>query len=1002
MSSSTPSSPVSENSGLDAPVLSPRSKVKALLAAVDDASDFELIEPKSKLVTIASASSSQQSPSKACYIDRGDALYESGQKSSDEDAPIVPRGRIAGKLRGKALEAENSASSDGELRGQTARERLKRRLMSRNKPSKQSTRAEIRTARNENLRAASIISSTSQAEVEGPKNHFQATPSNDERTQSGDLDATPQSSQALSSGEESNASLPKNLQSNNRFQELVAKKRAEGEAREAEEAEKKAKKREMVVQADIFESSDEHNEVEVGVEKRLTQQARPTRKASKKAIEEMNRETQRLNRNRQLAHEAKTKKKISKQSFLERFKHPTFTTSASTAPNLSSSTAPTSAPASDAENAQSRSSPPSSPASTHSFAVKSLLVDQKLGNVESVSSHKTNDCEPTLPTFNKIFTQNGLLEEAREDCFNPSVDCLDLNYAMNSKGKQSKSRTSIRERLAKHPRRTHKQLNESGSDVEIVPVRKSRARLDAFRGQTKVKAGDERPLQTLRALAQLTSSKQRQTPRSNKPSMTLLELQIYLQRKARQQAALERAEKIQQLKEKGIVVQTVEERARDQAEVEDLLEKAQKEAADIKEKEKRAAKKNGTAGEDDDDAILDDDDDDDYKGSQEGQAELDLSGSEEGLNEEDEVEEDEEGTGNADLGRHEALDEGTGLVFEEASEDECDEDDVEAGGDADNEMDEEEDDEDQEDEHIPAPPRRTRTKVVLENEDEDEEDDSIENSLQNPRAVQNPFQPAPANPLKPNAGMLGLTQAFAATMADSQTQNPDDEFPNDPDSLAMLGTLPEPDLPVYDPDMIEDSHLAGNSLQDQHTSNDPEIQLDFTQSQLNREDTQEDPLATQDMDLPDPSQDVGFALSSPARKRFVSPSPSAVDTALLSPAGMPRGRLRRGAPAHSEDSDQDQDDDTLGPDRNDQVPTNAFDVLKKKPPKPKKQQVYDKKKSNAKEMVEEQAQESEDEYAGIGGASDDDSGGENDEEVQKMIDEAEITVDEQQLAALHA
>ena len=53
-------------------------------------------------------------------------------------------------------------------------------------------------------------------------------------------------------------------------------------------------------------------------------------------------------------------------------------------------------------------------------------------------------------------------------------------------------------------------------------------------------------------------------------------------------------------------------------------------------------------------------------------------------------------------------------------------------------------------------------------------------------------------------------------------------------------------------------------------------------------------------------------------------------------------------------------------------------------------------------MVEEQAQESEDEYAGIGGASDDESGAENDEEVQKMIDESNIHVDEQELAALHA
>ena len=43
--------------------------------------------------------------------------------------------------------------------------------------------------------------------------------------------------------------------------------------------------------------------------RRLTQHSRPTRKAGKKAMEEMQREQQRISRNMQLTHQAKTKKK---------------------------------------------------------------------------------------------------------------------------------------------------------------------------------------------------------------------------------------------------------------------------------------------------------------------------------------------------------------------------------------------------------------------------------------------------------------------------------------------------------------------------------------------------------------------------------------------------------------------------------------------------------------------------------------------------------------------
>ncbi|KAI9875255.1 MAG: hypothetical protein M1823_007516, partial [Watsoniomyces obsoletus] len=80
-----------------------------------------------------------------------------------------------------------------------------------------------------------------------------------------------------------------------------------------------------------------------------------------------------------------------------------------------------------------------------------------------------------------------------------------------------------------------------------------------------------------------------------------------LRKAARMQAREERWHKIAELKAKGVVIQSAEERERDQQEVEDLVERARQEAAKIQKREKELAKKNGTYVRED----LDDDDSDD-------------------------------------------------------------------------------------------------------------------------------------------------------------------------------------------------------------------------------------------------------------------------------------------------------------------------------------------------------------------------------------------------------
>ena len=996
MSISPPSSPTSGCSGPNSPILSPRSKVKALLAGIDGDS-----EPENSGHAAASSWKNNDSPVKRFYP-KPARREDPRSEDSDEDGPVVPQGRTARRLQSKAINEGEAASFQNEAHDETARERTKRYLMKRdgsdtNLSSKDRHPGQI-------LAIPSAINDAQVVERELNAESVDYRTSATRHNKASPRSTTATSSPPPSSSKEGiEASVSETPPVNSRFQELVARKRAEREAREAEAEAKKEEKRSMIQQLDSFESSDEDSEREAGVEKTMTKHARPTRKASKKAIEEMNRETQRLYRNRQLAHEAKTKKKISKQSFLDRFNYRTSATPAPTTFNPDSSTAPTSAPASESEDAHHRSSPPTSPASPNDSVAKGLPMVANTGQVKNLIDPGPNRGEDNLPTLDEIFTQAALLDEA--GATNEVPEPLYMNEPALPSSKPAKSRTPIRERLARHSRTSMGRVEDSDSDIDIVPVQKSRARLDAFKCKQQAQNGGGRSLQTLRALAHVHPSPVKKSSRSQKPSMSHLELQAFLQRQARQQAARERAEKIQELREKGVIIQTVEERTRDQAEVEDLLEKAQKEATEIREKEKRISKKSGTVVENGEDGLADtSEEDEDYEGIQGGDADLELSGSEEEADDSDEECYEESETGNDD-----ALDRAEGLMAAEASGDERDEEEIEAGNvndevdghtqQADHTVDEDEE------ANLPVPQRRTRNKVVLDDEEDGDGDGDQEVSPPlRPDVLQNPFQAAPVNPLQRTAGMLGLTQVFAATLADSQTPQPEGQPVDAPDSVGLLGTMPEPDLPVYDPEMIEDSQIVTNSLQDQDTSLPAEIKLDFAQSQVMREDTQDQLLSTQDLDLPDPSQDVGFAPSSPAGKRFVSPVPSTVDTVLLSPGVVPKGRLRRGTKVPTGESDSDEDIAVHAvqiPKRINQVSTSAFDVLKERQSKHKAQDKYNKKTTKAKEMVEEQAQESEDEYAGIGGASDDESEAENDEEVQKMIDESSINVDEQELAALH-
>ena len=1005
-----------------------------MLAAIDDESDSEPIsEPKKtgrKALSVVDGNIQRLSEQKNAngVAEVGQSEDEDVEKEDESDEPpIIPRGRLAARLTAQNSDRRRSSStSGGEGEGDgDAYARIKKKLLQGN-PTKihksisviESREASPLMRSSKRRRTSSIGSDRANSRAGSPARN---------RTPSPGLFLTPE---AVSKQQKSprhrvnrngsDSDLPANPQANSRFLELVAKKRAEREAKQAAEnknkAEKAARQRsfERALSQDASSGSGPSDD-DRAADRRLTQLSRPTRKASKKALEEMNRETQRMSRNMQLAHQAKTKKKISKQSLLDRFNFRTSMTPIVEVPqNLSSSTVASSAPASDLDELRDKDSPPTSPVAPDDpiLALADSVDDKQPADViDTVQPSAQEDEE--LPTMVEIMSQPiQKLDKGKGKAIEYSEADKDPR---NPKGEKTVfKQRPIKVRLPKQMSNRGDVDLDSGSDLEISPVRKSKtSKLDIFNRLPVGRVQEGRSMQTLRALAHLNSPEK--LSRAKKASITQADMQTSLQQRARRQAMEERRAKIEDLKRRGIIVQTAEEREKDQAEVEDLMDKARREADEIMQKEKKAAKKEKIANGEVDGLADSSDEDDDYQADVD-KSDLELSGSDEepekASGEEDVTSDTEQledyEDGEVDMGNGNEV---AGLIDNEASEDSQDEEEDGATH--------EEGNEDDQESHEPHVHRR-RTKMVIE-DDEDEVEERNSPSASTQRSTSAPPEipefPALAGP-QLNASPMGMTQAFAATMADTQTQSRDDD--DEQDSLAFLGPPPEPNFPMFDEtdslQVVEDSQngLLLNTNAEQNADSLKEIDLHFTQSQIryaDMGDTQGQVAASQISEIPDPTQDVGFIRSSPAPERFVPAPPSTVDTVLLSgvvgndlPIKKKRGRLQRRLAVEENLSEVDEtplatEDNIADHD----ATTNAFDLMKKAKKKNTiDTESFDKKKSEAKGMVEEQAQESEDEYAGIGGASDDESGGEEDEYVREMIDQGEVNVNERELAAHYA
>lgn len=948
MASSRASSPASRG-GSPEP-LTPRSKIKALLATVessdDDASQSGRRTKTTKSSLISQLPRKTQSPRSA--LDEG---------SDESDIDIRPRGKLASRMQGG--QNKNTTSQSPQSAPETARERV-RKLLQREE-AEQDEKASNGDDEDEELPVAPRRLKR-RAPIDDESDTAERAPRSDSPGLFVSSPMRPSPAKSVADNEDSDNDLP--ALKSDRFKALVERKRQERLAREAAEearrAERHAQQEKLASEMEQFVSDDDVDGItddEGG--RRLTQEARPTRKASRKAIEEMNRETQRMARSMQLAHEAKTRKKISKASLFERFNYKPVGGVEDAMPVAHSSSRPTT-PQSDVEMGDGDTPPSSPPVDKHEKVT-----------TENVTAATTDGEGAVQPDVAK---EIGITE--------PSVEA--------EQEQQPKRRVRVR-----IPALTsHLAALDSDDDLEITTTAKDK--IDAlFANVPCKKSGEVQSLQIFRALAQVKSPGKERRGRKDPSKMTPGELQAYLQVKARQQAKLERDRRLEILKGQGIVIQTAEERERQEQEVEDIVARAREEAQKIMEEErdeaKRQLKENGEV----DPLAWDDSEDEEYQDpAEEGDEEasdVELSGSED--EEAEDVQEDESG-GNP-LFEEEA--ESSGSDAESAAKDGSDADEVE---------------------QPVLRQRRVRNKTAVLSDDEGE---NGVDATPKPAKVATQMTPAagsttspaapgsvlrsakktfiPGLPVQGPAG-LGLTQIFAGTM-DSQmsgsaagpTQSMMPDFDHFPDSNFSATA----DEPVEE--MIIDS-------QREETQG---VQFNLSQSQMHGLGTlMANGVQTQMSETIELSQDAGLQQHTPLRDRFIEPPYSTVetvvperqneDTVQESPL-VRRGRLRRRMdmsiaetviPEASEPSTQD----------------NAFKAMAEAAKKEKKLRLtedFDRKKSKAKEMIEEQAEESEDEYAGLGGADGEDSDNESNGSVEEMIDDAAGNDnDERKLAAFYA
>ncbi|KAI3317981.1 hypothetical protein HD806DRAFT_352048 [Xylariaceae sp. AK1471] len=1030
MASTRASSPAGNTSTPTSPQYTPRSKLKAMLAAVDDeTSDDEStgpIDTKSLFAAI--------DKNKLRLNSKKAAQDDSTGDDDDEGTEIIrPRGRVAARMHASFTKGEqvpklpsstskrarqdgtrsspehSNAIREASVEGQEEDDDViiapsRRRLARSDRRSTPETTVPV-----DQQSPTSLFVSPGPQDSE-PLNHNSADPDSDDND------------------------VPMDLSKNARFKALLEKKRKERIDREAEE-ERKQIERAQRMGEQMPAESDEDDVSDISDDdggRKLTQDiSRPARKASKKALEEMNRETQRLSRSLQLAHEVKTKKKISKASLFQRFNFRAEGSTTETQSKITSSSRPTtpgSVHQTDAE-LENGGTPPSSPP----------------------TAPKTVTDPPTVTIFtseNSLENENGdlsledaLTQTKLHDTAKGKAVVVATAVPENKQPTTKKPLRQVRVKLP--PAQANTVMVDSDDELEITNSMKKDKLEAVFARIPEKKAQESTGMKILRNLTHLSSPHEEPTRgRNAKPSMTLSELHMSLQQRAKAQAKLERERRLELLRSKGIVVQSAEEREREREQVEDIVAKARQEVEEImlreREDAKRARKERKQNGESDPLAWDDSDDDSFQDDEDEEVGEVELSGSEE------EGEQDNDNDSEA-VGGSEDEEAGDGedqtlnklMFMNEAEEGQS---------------------EDFSDEDIEAMKRSTTLQSrrpkkhaqIISDDEEDDADDVDVEATPKPKNIfpKSPSAPGSGSPRPPTSVLrsatktfipglpiaaaapagLGLTQIFAGTMDDSQA-GPVNGSPQE--FMPSFDQFPDSQFSAtagqsQNNDMISDSQPTQTVISQGRESQTQGLQLHYSQSQAHGFDSLIQADATQMSEFLEPTQDGGFQDFTPLKQRFVDPPQSTVGTLLLtgtqdgaamqdSPLRRKRGKLLRRVDLAGSSSMLPSTEMPESPShvsiveadrlsRETVASSDAFRLMEKAAIREKRlKKKFDKKKSKATEMVEEQAEESEDEYAGLGGADGEDSSDEDEELTKEMIDDTgNNNGDEAKLAGLFA
>lgn len=941
-------------------VLTPGQKIKAMLAQFDSGSESDdagssIKQQKQRPWMSKPHSSPNKGKSPVTQNDDDDDDDE-----EEDNVIFAPRGRMAARMQGHQDEKTEPKPTSSQNEQHSAYDRVARRLHAASQDS-QSEHADQPAAAaaaaavadqssDEDLPSAPFrrrLLNKKTAESHSPEKNDAPSPSS-ARSES-PLFLSDENDSEARAEPESRAPASEDEPKNERLLALIQQKRKERQEKERIEAEKKAARAEKAKQfsSDILSAEESENDPESA--RKMTQQSRPTRKASKKAIEEMNKETQRMSRNMQLAHQARTKRKVTKESFLARFalgkQQDTPPQSAGDPPTSSSS-----APSSDGEVNKEKTTPPTSPIP--------LPFDDKAK--DSTTFEEVLDENSRFPTREELRSEVDshpepvTVEQVKIPEGQAEPEAISTEQAAPHK---ELTKPPVRVRVSREKIAQYQQDASDDDDLDVITSPGRCRKLAAFENLPGRNAQEDKSMLKLKLLAHLTS------PTRRSKSMTPAELGASLRLQARQQALRERQERIEELRAKGIVIETAEEREAMDADIEDLVEKARKEANEIARREKADRGENPDGD--------DDEDDQDYNlsGSEDEEMENADDEGDEGDEEDEDEEDDEDGPENEDSA-NKTTDNLLVNEADEASESEGEQSEV-ASLDGDHEI-------------RPQVDRKRRQRRIV-SDDEDEETEKPQELKTPARSIAPSMGSAnrPHFPDMPETSSFGmsLTQAFAGTLAEDRSDDEEDSF-------NIIKSLPDPGLADTRGFDMHSQVMVRDSQEERRQSID--LFAGYTQQTNIR--VSESPAPSQ---FPEPTQDAGFVLSPfDHTKRFADPPTSTIDTVLISQSESPiaqRRRLQRGRPVEL----SDEEDDSF------EIKASAFDVMKKAS-KPKPPVKFDKMKSDAKNHVEEAAEESEDEYAGLGGASDDDDGGENEYDREMINDSSAEVVDEKQLAALNA